>query len=265
MDWPGRRPRHPPFAIPAGGALTVAARGSTHQVSEGLRQLDDGLWVAEAPLRSWRGDIGRRMSVVAVGAGGVWVHSPVPLTAALRGQLDGLGGVSHVVAPSRFHGHLFMEQYQAAYPEASVGGPPGLARKRRDLRFTVELGDRPAGPWADELDQARIWGHPWNEIVFLHRGSRTLIVGDCLFALGPGSSRGLWLWTGALRRPSSPELAARQLVPWRLTVRDRNAIRRSLEHILTWDFDRVVVGHGEIVTWGGRQALRDAYGLTVRC
>jgi glyoxylase-like metal-dependent hydrolase (beta-lactamase superfamily II) len=119
--------------------------------------------------------------------------------------------------------------------------------------------------WSEDLDQARIWGHPWNEIVFLHRRSRTLIVGDCFFALGPESSRGLWLWTGALPpRPApsaTPRPAARQLVPWRLTKRDRRAISLSVEHVLTWDFDRVIVGHGEIVQGGGREALRDAYSL----
>jgi hypothetical protein len=230
-----------------------------------LCELDEGLWVAEAPLRSWRGDIGRRMTVVAATAGGVWVHSPVPLTASMRRELDRLGGVRHVVAPSRFHGHLFMEQYQAAYPHACLAGPPGLARKRRDVRFDIELADQAEGAWREDLDQARIWGHPWNEIVFLHRRSRTLIIGDCFFALGPQSSRGLWLWTGTLRRRApSPDTrpAARQLLPWRMTARDRRAIGRSLEQVLTWNFDRVVVGHGEIVHRGGREALRDAYGLT---
>ena len=231
----------------------------------GLRELDAGLWIAEAPLRSWRGDIGRRMSVVGLAGGGVWVHSPVPLTGSMKSALDGLGGVRYVVAPSRFHGHLFMEQYQAAYPQALLAGPPGLARKRRDLRFAVELGDEPDDAWRDDLDQALIWGHPWNETVFLHRRSRTLIVGDCMFTLGPQSSRGLWLWTGALRssqHPSRPDqLVARQLIPWRLTGRDRAAMRRSIESVLSWDFDRVVVGHGEIVQRDGQQTLRETYGL----
>jgi hypothetical protein len=45
----------------------------------------------------------------------------------------------------------------------------------------------------------------------------------------------------------------------RLLVRDRAAARRSLERILAWDFERVVVAHGAVLESGGREALRAAY------
>jgi hypothetical protein len=44
-----------------------------------------------------------------------------------------------------------------------------------------------------------------------------------------------------------------------LPVRDRAAARRSLETILAWDFDRVVVTHGRALETGGREALRRAF------
>lgn len=66
-----------------------------------LRQIDSGLWVTEVPLRSWRGEIGRRMTVVEID-GGLWLHSPAPLAPTLRRALDERGGVRFVVAPSRF-------------------------------------------------------------------------------------------------------------------------------------------------------------------
>jgi hypothetical protein len=44
----------------------------------------------------------------------------------------------------------------------------------------------------------------------------------------------------------------------RLTVRNRRAARLSLERMLDWEFDRVVVGHGDVVESGGRQALAEA-------
>jgi hypothetical protein len=45
-----------------------------------------------------------------------------------------------------------------------------------------------------------------------------------------------------------------------LLVRDRQAARESLEHILTWDFDRIVVAHGDdILETGGQEALRSGY------
>ena len=44
----------------------------------------------------------------------------------------------------------------------------------------------------------------------------------------------------------------------RLTVRNRRAAQLSLERMLGWEFDRIVVGHGDVVESGGRQALAEA-------
>jgi hypothetical protein len=44
-----------------------------------------------------------------------------------------------------------------------------------------------------------------------------------------------------------------------LLIRDRRAARESLERILGWDFDRVVVAHGDVLASGGREALRQGY------
>jgi hypothetical protein len=44
----------------------------------------------------------------------------------------------------------------------------------------------------------------------------------------------------------------------RLTVRNRHAAQLSVERMLGWEFDRIVVGHGDVVESGGRQALAEA-------
>ena len=44
----------------------------------------------------------------------------------------------------------------------------------------------------------------------------------------------------------------------RSTIRDRAAARRSIDRVLAWDFDRVVMAHGQVLDHGGKEALRDA-------
>ena len=227
----------------------------------GLRELGPGLWVAEAPLRYAGLEIGRRMNVVQLGDGGLFVHSPAPLDDALRAGLEALGQVRFLAAANRLHGHLWMEQYRDAYPGVELLAPPGLARRRRDLDFAAELGDEPDPRWAAELDQAAFRGNPaMNEVVFLHRPSRSLIVGDLAMNFGPDS-------------PPLTRLAARagrmygRLRPtpfFRMLTRDRAGARASLERILGWDFDRVVVGHGAIWETGGREALRREWRRVLR-
>jgi hypothetical protein len=44
---------------------------------------------------------------------------------------------------------------------------------------------------------------------------------------------------------------------WHLYTKDRGAVRRSLEKLLTWEFERVLPGHGEPFV-GGVPALKAA-------
>jgi hypothetical protein len=218
--------------------------------------LAEGLWAAVAPLRVPLGfEGGRRMTVVQLRSGGLLVHSPTPLDDRLRAAVDRLGEVRFVVAPSRFHGSLSMRQYQEAYPAAQFYGGPGIARRRREVRFAGELGDCAERGWGGEMDQATVHGQFFREVVFLHIPTRTLIVGDCCVGAGPQYSAAFRLWGGVHRR----ERACGCPVPFRFAVSDRAAMRRSLSRVLSWDFDRVVVGHGEVVEAGGRAAAQDAY------
>jgi hypothetical protein len=50
----------------------------------------------------------------------------------------------------------------------------------------------------------------------------------------------------------------------RLAIRDRKATRRSLDRILAWDFERVVMSHGEVLETGGRHALERAFAYLPR-
>ena len=36
-------------------------------------------------------------------------------------------------------------------------------------------------------------------------------------------------------------------------------MKASIQQVLEWDFDRIIVGHGEVVETGGKEALRQAY------
>jgi hypothetical protein len=220
-----------------------------------LRPLAERLWVAEAPLRYFV-QMGRRMTVVALRSGDLLVHSPAPLDDDLRRALDELGPVRFVVPASSLHGHLSMGDYASAYPSAELFSAPFLAEKRPDLTFAAELGDEPDPRWADDLGQTVFRGpRGIEEVVFLHRDSRSLIVGDTCFNIdrdAPFLTR-LWSFGPRLRaRPGPTPL-------FRANVRDKDAARASVERILAWDFDRLVVGHGTIVETGGKEAFRQGW------
>ena len=217
-----------------------------------LREIAPELWVAETPLSMYGVAAGRRMNVVRLSGGELWIHSPAELTPELRAGLDRLGPVRFVVPASKLHGHLFMGQYGEAYPDVELFAAPGLERRRKDLRFDGKLEDTPDPRWSAEIDQALFAAHRvLPEVVFLHRSSGSLIVGDLVWNVTPAMARSARLWAGW--RPG-----VRPTPVFRAPLR-REEARRSIERILEWDFDRILIGHGEIVETGGREALRRAY------
>ena len=163
-------------------------------------------------------------------------------------------GKGEVTPASELHGHLYMEQYRDAYPKVKLFAAPGLDHKRKDLHFDGRLSGVPAPEWRADLAQIAFEG--WrrlNEIEFFHPETRTLITGDLCFNFGPGITR--LAAQDRISRRLGPSTECRILG----LVRDRNAVRRSLQRILKWDFERILPGHGEIVHTGGRYAFEKSF------
>jgi hypothetical protein len=221
-----------------------------------LRMLSSDLWVTERPQRFLGFEMGTRMTAVRLTDGGLFVHSPVRLDAATRTALDARGPVRAVVAPNKYH-HLYVGDYFTAYPEAEISAAPGLPEKRRDLRFHGVLTDEAPPLWAGQIDQLVFRALAvTNDVIFCHRRSRTLIVTDLVFNLR--TTRSL-----ATRLFFQLDDAYGKFGPsrlWRLLMHDRTAARAAVDRILTWDFDRVIMAHGDVLESGGRQALRDSFG-----
>lgn len=221
-----------------------------------LRELGPDLWVADQPLRFFGVELGARMTVVGLPGGRLLLHSPIACSRELAEQVERLGSPSFLVAPNRLH-HLYIHEWQAAFPACRTYVAPGVDAKRPDLQVSGILGETPLPDWSATLDQALVAGFPFaNEVVFFHQPSCSLVASDLLFNVGGGSpllTRLAFRLTGAYGRPSSTLLE-------RFLVRDRDAFRRSLERILAWPVSRIVVAHGEVVETGGREALAEAYG-----
>jgi hypothetical protein len=224
-------------------------------VSESVRALAPGLWIAERPFSTGLAELGTKMTIVRLADGGLWLHSPVKLDDATKRALDALGPVRAVVCPSRVH-HLFAGDYVAPYPDARLYGPPSLAKKRRDLHFHALLGDEPEPAWRGVLEQHLFRGAPLlDEVVFFQPSTRTLITTDLVFNVPVGRTDGARLFYWAVG--AEGKVGPHRLI--RLAMRDKKACRASADRILAWDFDRITVTHGEIVERGGREAFRAGF------
>jgi hypothetical protein len=221
-----------------------------------LRSVAEDLWVAEQPVRFLGVALTTRMTIVRLADGGLMVHSPIRLTDELRSAAESAGQVRFIVGPNRFH-HLFVPEWQKAYPEAQTFCAPGLDTKRGDLKFTALLCNVPPAAWTGQIDQIFMRAFPpLNEIVFFHRRTRTLIFTDLLFNITRHDSAygRLLLWfDGAFEGPTIPG-------SFRLPLRLRRAAcARFLSRLLSWDFDRAILAHGEILESGAKPAIEHAW------
>ena len=195
------------------------------------------------------------MTVMRSADRALMLHSPVELDADLLTLLGQLGEVRWLIGPSKAH-HLFLAAYQDAFPSALLCGAPGLPEKRKDLRFDHVLGADPPPGWPDDVAMELVEGAPFmNEIAFLHRPSRTLVLTDLVFNVERGlenQARIFHRLVGATDRFGPHRLI-------RLGIRDRKAARRSLDRILAWDFDAVVMSHGSVVRSGGHAMIEQAF------
>lgn len=217
-------------------------------------ELANGLWHQPAPQSFYGLHMGTRMTVVRLQDGGLLVHSPIALTPELQNEIDGLGPVRHIVAPSLFH-HLYAGDWKSAYPDALLHAARGIAKRRKDLAIDQELRGEPHPEWSQDLDTKHLEGAMFNETVFLHRPSRSLIVADLIENFETSSHWPTRMYLKAAGVHGKPGLSA----PLRMVFRDKKRARRGMDEILGWDFDRLVLAHGNIIERGGNETLRDVY------
>ncbi len=158
-----------------------------------------------------------------------------------------------LVAPSLLH-HLHLLGAMTRYNADAVWGPPGLAAKVPELGAPHVLG-RDRWPFAPALDFALIEGAPQrNEVVLFHRASKTIFTADLVFNL----HRDRGLLAPLVMRVMGIHDRFAVMRMWRSWIEDRAAFRRSIEHVLAWDFERIVMAHGDIVERDGRALLERA-------
>src|ERR1700722_2772714 len=214
-----------------------------------LTNLAPDLWIATRSFTNELGVVTSRMTVIRLEDGRVLIHSPVPIEPDLRSAVENLGQVATLIAPNLFH-HQFISEWRAAFPEAKAFCAPGLAAKRSDFKFDGVLEDVSSLEGRGQVAQLLIKGIPeYSEVVFFHRTSRTLIVSDLVFNYSP------------VQAESDPG-GADGLGPHsrvRAAISDPDALRESIESVLRWPLDRVIVSHGEIVESDGHARFREGF------
>lgn len=198
-----------------------------------------------------------RMAVIRLAGGGLFIWSPVALSADIQAAVDALGEVKFLIAPNALH-DLFLAEWRNAYPGAKLYAPPGLRQRRKDLVFDADLADAPADGWADEIDQVQVRGNLiTTEVVFFHRPSGTAIFTDLIQQLSPTWFDGWRAIVARLDLMTGPEPSVPR--KFRNAFVGRKAARAGLDRILAWPVQQVLMAHGPPVRSEGRAFIARAF------
>jgi len=217
------------------------------------------IWLKEYPIRFAGCRFNARMSVIRLTDGNLMIHSPCPPDMSIKADIDALGTVRIIIAPGNYH-YLNASKFLKAFPDAKLFICPGVEKKDASLTDACLLTDEPDASWSTDLDQVLIRGSRFiQEVAFFHRPSRTLILVDLIENYGDKTAKANWVlrfwWKYVFRMWNRPKPAPEYQLGWN----DKLAAKESLERILAWDFDRIILAHGDLIEDDAHQIARDAW------
>ncbi|MEO1091063.1 MAG: DUF4336 domain-containing protein [Pseudomonadota bacterium] len=199
------------------------------------------IWSARYVVRTGPMSIPVRSTIIKLADGKLWICSPPKPTPTLLEALRELGPCGYVVAPNLQH-HLHFAEFLANVPSAEGVVAPGLRNKVPALRDHRVLGE---GDWANDLTGFFVEGLPvLNETVWIHKSTGTLIVADLLFDFGADNP--LFLRLVARLLGVDGRLAMSRTM--KLAVKDRAALKRTIDRIMSYRIDRIITAHDQIIT-----------------
>jgi len=222
------------------------------------------IWLREYPVRYAGTRFLARMTVLRLHSGKLLLHSPCSIDERLHAELSRLGDVAYLVAPGTYH-YFYVEQAQSRFPTAQTYICPGIERKRPEIRFDWILGDRSPPEWASEVDQVLVHGARFlAEVAMFDRPSRTLLLVDLIENIGdrtPGTDWALRVWWKLIMRMWNRAAPAPE---YQMGWGAKKVVGAALARILAWDFERVVIAHGDLIEHDAKAILRSAWARPLR-
>ncbi|GAB2663029.1 DUF4336 domain-containing protein [Vibrio panuliri] len=209
--------------------------------------LADNIWIFNGGNVTFLGfPFSTRMTIVRLANQKLWVHSPIELSAELQQQVESLGEVAYLIAPNHLH-HLFIAQWQQAFPTAKTFGTAQVVKKRQDLYFENCLAQSSELPWDEEISHLLFTGSSvMEESVFFHKATQTLIVTDLIENFEPQHFKPLQRNIAKVVGILAPN--GKMPLDWRLTFQfNKQTAREHMLTILSWQPQRVILAHGTVI------------------
>ena len=219
----------------------------------------DSIWIKEYPIRYAGTKFNSRMTIVRLSSGKLFIHSPCHIDEPTKMAIDRIGEVEFIVAPGSYH-YFYVASAQSAFPNAETLICPGIERKIPEIDFDWILGDRPDRRLDNDFEQILVRGNRfiW-EVAFCHKATRSLILVDLIENVTDETEGVDWVlqfwWKAVFRMWNNPKPAPEYQLGWH----DKKVAARALNSILSWDFETIIISHGDLIEENAKEVARRAW------
>lgn len=230
-----------------------------------LKPVAESVWIVDGPIirfgMPWpKMPFPTRMTVIRLAGGGLFIHSPTPLTPDLKAEVEALGEPRWIIGPNRIH-YWWIPEWRSAFPGAVVHLAPRIREQAKGrIDFACEeLHEASGYPWDGEIATLPIAGSFMTEVEFFHHRSRTLILTDLIENFEPAKLDGflMRLLTG-LGGVQDPDGGMPR--DMRMTFRRRNPeLKAAIETMIAWKPERIILAHGRWYERNGTAELSRAF------
>ena len=222
-----------------------------------LKNIDKDIWIFEGKAVSfYTMPYTTRMTVIRINKNELWIHSPCELSIELIVELKQIGNVKYILSPNKIH-HIYMQDWQEEFPNAKLYSSPGLEEKRKDIKFNSELKNNPEPEWEKEIKQMIFYGSSiMEEVIFLHKKSKTLILGDLIENFDENHFSGIKKiiakWVGII----SPN--GKAPIDLRYTF-NKNIAKINYDKMIQWNFNKIIISHGIWIKENGKEFAKKSF------
>ena len=185
------------------------------------------------------------------------------------------------IAALDYEHHIFVSEWAKAFPSAKLMAVDGLPEKRE--KDPVAAGNKFQYVWTQknkasmkidpvfdsEFDYEYVGSHANKELVFCHKPDKTLIEADMMFNLpareqfsktSQDSTSGILtkLFIG-LQNTVGAATWQKRFLWYVASSGDRQGFNQSASKIASWDFDRIIPCHGDVIDSGGKGIFRKVF------
>jgi short-subunit dehydrogenase len=224
-----------------------------------MKSIADNVWIADTTITSGPLPLPVRMTVMRLSGGALLLHSPIPYSDALRRELELLGTIEFLVAPSIAH-WMYVKQWQMACPQALTFAVPGLESRRQvraqRVRIDRELSDdEPPAEWNGEIEVILFSAAFFAECALFHVPSRTLVLTDVVQNIDPAVLPPPVRAIGRLLGNVKPHAMAPAYLRMLLRLGGRS-FETAAARLVSLSPARVVFAHGDWFEKRGTDQLR---------